>query len=187
MFSLIRTGTCWRPLCTAMVRPTISGRIIERRDHVLIGLRLFVATASCTFFARCGSTKGPLCTERGTLSYLHLSRLLRLAAANDHVVSALVLARLVALRRHAPRSNRVLAEVTALATTVRVIDRVHGRTTNRRTNTAPALRTGLAELPQAVLAVADFADRGAAVNVNPAHLTRAQTHCCVTAFASHQL
>src|SRR5690606_39836540 len=72
MFSLTRTGTCWRPLCTAMVRPTISGRIIERRDQVLIGLRLFVATASCTFFARCGSTKGPLCTERGTLSYLHL-------------------------------------------------------------------------------------------------------------------
>ena len=42
MFSLTRTGTCCRPLWTAIVSPTISGRIIERRDQVLIG-RLLLA------------------------------------------------------------------------------------------------------------------------------------------------
>ena len=50
MFSVISTGMCCRPLCTAIVRPTISGMTIERRDQVLIGLRSFLADASCTFF-----------------------------------------------------------------------------------------------------------------------------------------
>src|SRR5256886_5829555 len=39
MFSVMSTGMCWRPLWTAIVRPTISGTTIERRDQVLIGLR----------------------------------------------------------------------------------------------------------------------------------------------------
>ena len=65
MFSLTSTGTCALPLCTAIVRPTISGRIIERRDQVLIGRLLLVATAVSTFFARCRSTKGPFLSERG--------------------------------------------------------------------------------------------------------------------------
>ena len=40
MFSLTSTGTWTLPLWTAMVKPTISGRIIERRDQVLIGFLL---------------------------------------------------------------------------------------------------------------------------------------------------
>jgi hypothetical protein len=36
----------------AMVKPTISGKIIERRDQVLIGRLLCVETAASTFFAR---------------------------------------------------------------------------------------------------------------------------------------
>src|SRR5438445_655720 len=43
MFSLTSTGTCALPLCTAIVRPTISGRIIERRDNVLIGRLVLLA------------------------------------------------------------------------------------------------------------------------------------------------
>ena len=43
MFSVISTGMCWRPLCTAIVSPTMSGMTIERRDQVLIGLRSFLA------------------------------------------------------------------------------------------------------------------------------------------------
>jgi hypothetical protein len=35
-----------------MVSPTMSGETIERRDQVLIGLRLLVLTASSTFFIR---------------------------------------------------------------------------------------------------------------------------------------
>src|SRR5262249_47012605 len=48
MFSVTSTGMCCRPLCTAMVRPTMSGMTIERRDQVLIGLRSFLAEAVCT-------------------------------------------------------------------------------------------------------------------------------------------
>jgi hypothetical protein len=65
MFSLISTGMCCRPLWTAIVRPTISGTTIERRDQVLIGLRSFFADAVCTFFDRCRSTNGPFFNERG--------------------------------------------------------------------------------------------------------------------------
>ncbi len=35
-----------------MVRPTICGRIIERRDQVLIGLRSFFSTATSIFFSQ---------------------------------------------------------------------------------------------------------------------------------------
>src|ERR1700754_2544217 len=74
MFSLINTGTCWRPLWMAMVSPTISGRIIERRDQVLIGRLLLAATEASTFFTRSRSTNGPLFSERGILDIRYLRR-----------------------------------------------------------------------------------------------------------------
>ena len=42
MFSVTKTGLKTLPLCTLNVRPTKSGVIIERRDHVLIGVFGFV-------------------------------------------------------------------------------------------------------------------------------------------------
>ena len=42
MFSVTNTGTNFRPLCTAKVSPTASGRIVLRRDQVLIGVLPFV-------------------------------------------------------------------------------------------------------------------------------------------------
>ncbi len=71
-------------------------------------------------------------------------------------------------------------------TTVRVIDRVHGRTANGRANTAPTLGTGLAQL-EVVLVVADFANGGAALDRHLAHFARAQTQRGIDAFASDQL
>src|SRR5271154_7569878 len=95
MFSDTSTGTCKRPLCTAMVRPTMSGMTIERRDQVLIGRRSFLPLAVCTFLARCRSTKGPFLRERGTaISSLNS---FVLAALDDHAVRTLVLAGLLAL------------------------------------------------------------------------------------------
>lgn len=49
MFSEMSTGTCIFPLCTAIVKPIKSGKIVERRDQVLIGLRSRVAAAASTF------------------------------------------------------------------------------------------------------------------------------------------
>src|SRR6266446_4494210 len=64
MFSEMYTGTCCFPLWTAMVCPTKSGRIVERRDQVLIGRLSLAARAAPTFFTRWWSTKGPFLTER---------------------------------------------------------------------------------------------------------------------------
>src|SRR5690606_32435252 len=186
MFSEISTGTCWRPLCTAIVNPTMSGMIIERRDQVLIGRRSLVATAFSTFFNKCRSTNGPFLIERGMCSSdcsaplpdagpWNLPTSLLLAAANDHRLRPLVLPRLVTLRRHAPRRNRMAAaRRPALAAAVRMVDRVHRDTAHGRPDAAPALRARLAELAQVVLVVPDLADRRATVHVHLTHLARAE-------------
>src|SRR3981189_2063972 len=101
MFSDTNTGTCKRPLCTAMVKPTISGMTMERRDQVLIGRRSFFWLAVCTFLARCKSTNGPFLSERGTDNSPVLQSFV-LATLNDHAVSALVATRLLALGLQAP-------------------------------------------------------------------------------------
>ena len=44
--------------------PMKSGRIVERRDQVLIGFLSFVATAFSTFASRWWSTNGPFLSER---------------------------------------------------------------------------------------------------------------------------
>src|SRR6476646_8802290 len=59
----------------------------------------------------------------------------------------LVLARLVTLGRHTPRGDRMRITLAGLrlATTVRVVDRVHGGAADGRLDAAPALRTCLAQ------------------------------------------
>src|SRR5262245_35403786 len=100
IFSVTYTGTCCLPLCTPMVRPTKSGRMVERRDQVLIGRLSLVFCAVSTFFMRWVSTNGPLRIERAMGS---ASDHLVVAAPDDHGVGALILARLVALGQHGPR------------------------------------------------------------------------------------
>src|SRR4030088_1478121 len=73
MFSVTYTGMNFLPLCTAIVCPTISGIIVERRDHVrstFFSLRAFMAP---TFVARCASTNGPFLVERA-INYPFLRR-----------------------------------------------------------------------------------------------------------------
>jgi hypothetical protein len=43
MFSVMKTGTKVLPLWTAMVNPTITGTIIDERDHVLITVFLVLS------------------------------------------------------------------------------------------------------------------------------------------------
>ena len=73
MFSVMKIGRCCLPLWMAKVSPTNSGRIIERRDQVLIGcLRaaLFMASA---FLSRDSSTNGPFLMERPMVYFLRLT------------------------------------------------------------------------------------------------------------------
>src|SRR6266545_2963780 len=53
------TGTCLRPSCTAMVWPTMSGMIVERRDQVRITRLSRLRFSSSIFLSRWSSTNGP--------------------------------------------------------------------------------------------------------------------------------
>ena len=76
---------------------------------------------------------------------------------------------------------------TTFTTAVRVINRVHGNTTNRWSHTSPTLRTGFTELTQVVFAVTYLANRGATVNMNLTHLAGTQPHSCIRTFARSYL
>src|SRR5271154_1690243 len=188
MFSETSTGTCSRPLCTAMVKPTMSGMTMERRDQVLIGRRSFFWLAVCTFLARCKSTNGPFLSERGT-SFSSLLYAFVLAALKDHAVSALVATRLLALGLQSPWARRMRVALTGLAfaAAVGVIHRVHDDTAHGRTHTEPAHRAGLAEHAQIVFIVADFADGRAAVDMYLAHFAGLQAQTGIHAFARGEL
>src|SRR5262249_54942615 len=49
----------FRPLCTAIVWPTMSGMIVERRDQVLTTFFSRVVLRAATFLARWSGTKRP--------------------------------------------------------------------------------------------------------------------------------
>src|SRR5437899_2784890 len=120
MCSVTNTGTNFRPLCTAKVRPTASGAMVERRDHVRMTFLLFVAMASLIFSMRCPSMNGPFFTERGILSALLP------AALDDHAVGSLVVARLQALAELAPGRARMSSTARpTLAAAHGMVHRVH--------------------------------------------------------------
>src|SRR6185369_14675273 len=64
MFSVTNTGMNFRPLCTAKVWPTNSGRMVDLRDQVFTTFFWFALIKSSTFLARCLSTNGPFLIER---------------------------------------------------------------------------------------------------------------------------
>src|ERR1700754_157417 len=159
-----------------------SGRIVERRDQVLIGFLSREAAAASTFFSKWASQNGPFLIERVIAYSLTL-----VTALDDHARRALVAAGAIALRRRAPRAHRMATCCRlALTTTVRVIDRVHDNATHRRTDTAPAVRAGLTDLTEAMLFVAHFTDRRAALDVHAANFTRTQTDLRIDALTSQQ-
>src|SRR5215467_7988601 len=51
------------PLCTAMVWPTNSGRIVERRDHVRTTFFSLAAVSTAIFVSRWVSVNGPFLTD----------------------------------------------------------------------------------------------------------------------------
>ena len=76
MFSVMYTGTCCLPLCTAIVRPMKSGRIVERRDQVLIGFLSLVACGRFDLFQQVPVDERALFSVNETLAapYLRLRR-----------------------------------------------------------------------------------------------------------------
>src|SRR5688572_18857510 len=92
-------------------------------------------------------------------------------AAHDQGITGLALAR--AALRLALRVHRVAPTGgLALTTTVRVVDRVHGDTTDGRALALPPHAAGLAPVDVGLLGVAHLADRRAAADVDVADLAR---------------
>ena len=91
--------------------------------------------------------------------------------------------------RLAPRGHRRTTRgvVLALAAAVRVVDRVHDRTTDGRTNAGPAVTTGLTDLDVGVLSVANLTDGGAAGDEDATHLGRRHAKDGVATLLAHQL
>src|SRR5690348_18351175 len=81
-----------------------SGRIVERRDQVLIGFLSREAAAASTFFSKWASQNGPFLTERAIVCSLTL-----VTALDDHRRRALVAAGAITLRLLTPRAHRMAA------------------------------------------------------------------------------
>jgi hypothetical protein len=62
--SLTNTGTCLRPSWTAIVWPTISGKIVDARDQVLTMVRWLAWFMASMRAMRRSSTHGPFLLER---------------------------------------------------------------------------------------------------------------------------
>src|SRR4051812_14946829 len=160
--SVTKTGTCLRPSWTAIVWPTISGKIVEVRDQVLIICLVPEVFIDSMRASRRSSTNGPFLDERLTV---YLPLLAAPAATDDVTVGRLaLLARPVAKSRDAPRGHRMApGRGRALAAAVRVVDGVHGRAACLRPDAHVTLAAGLADLDVLVVGVADRPDGRAAL------------------------
>src|ERR1700712_4431011 len=117
------------------------------------------------------------------------SLLTSLTPAHDVTVGRLVLfTGAVPERGLAPRGDRVTTGGRLnLTTTVRVIDRVHGRATRLRADAHVTLAAGFTDLDVLVLGIADRADRGAADVAHHPHLARGQAEGGHAVVFGHQL
>src|SRR5690606_12894428 len=166
-----------------MVRPTISGMIVEARDQVRMTAREPARCTASTFFMSFSSTYGPFLVERDT------SPSPLLPSPHDELVALLLAARAVAQRRLAPwrLRARVADGRLAFAAAVRVVDGVHRGAAHLGPAALPARPARLTQLHQRVLRVADLAHRGHAVRRYPAHLPGRQPQKAVLLFLRHQL
>src|ERR1019366_9847585 len=103
MFSVTYTGMNFLPLCTAMVCPTNSGSMVERRDHVRTTFFSLVATRTAILASRWVSVNGPFLTD------LPISLPLLTLVRHDPLVGALVVAGFESASGLAPGCHRVTA------------------------------------------------------------------------------
>src|SRR5690606_8791979 len=109
-------------------------------------------------------------------------------APHDHFIGCLVRPRPLALRRDTPRGYRMTATGgPALTATMRMIDRVHGDTANRRALAEPAGPACLGELDILLVRVGNRADRREAFPRNDALFTGGQTKLGIAGVLADQL
>ena len=111
-----------------------------------------------------------------------------LSPADNELVCALVVARLVAACRLAPRSHRMpSAGSLAFTAAVRMVHRVHGHAAIDRLLAQPDIASGLADVHVLVLHVADLPDRRHAIDQHLARLAGRQLHQRVLIFFCDEL
>jgi hypothetical protein len=130
-----------------MVKPIISGIIIERLDQVLIGRFTLAVCIAATFFANEISTKGPFFMERGTpissKNYLRFAST-TMALLQNHISCSFITPCLITFSGLTPRRNWMAAtRGFTFTTTMRVINWIHGNATNRWTYTPPTCSASL--------------------------------------------
>src|SRR5450759_3490822 len=169
--------------------------MVEVRDQVLMTCLPPEAFSFSTRCSRRSSTNGPFFDDLLTLQIplsssistawrpraLTASLFAAPARADDQIVRFLVLAtRALAERWHAPRSHRMAPTLRlALAAAVRMVNRVHGRSTHGRALSTPAVTSCLADGDVRMVDVTDLADRGPAGERYAAHLARGETQHAV--------
>src|ERR1043166_9880475 len=107
--------------------------------------------------------------------------------SDDHLLGALVLARLVTAGRLAPGRHRIAAAGSlAFTTAVRMVHRIHRHPAPVRANPFPTRSTRFTKRNVFVLDVADLADGRATLNRNAPHFPRRHTQLSVRAFRSEE-
>src|SRR5262249_34226899 len=107
---------------------------------------------------------------------------------NDESTRCLALSsRSIALGLHRPRRLRDIAIVLSFATTVRVVNWVHGGTTNGWADALPTVAAGLAFNAHIMLCVRYDAKRGATFFIYVSHFARWQANRGHSATSAHQL
>src|SRR3954467_1733379 len=112
----------------------------------------------------------------------------RVAAGNDELGRGLVLAGLLALGGEAPRCHRVTAARGAsLATTMRMVDRVHGHAAIVRAAAHPTRATGFADRDVHVVRIGHGADGAHAAAVHQTLLCGVEPHDDIVLIAADDL
>ncbi|MBU3999552.1 MAG: UDP-N-acetylglucosamine 2-epimerase (non-hydrolyzing), partial [Gammaproteobacteria bacterium] len=100
---------------------------------------------------------------------LHVEK--NMTALNNHAVRALVSASAIAFCRLPPWTYwHTTFAGSSFTATMRVVDRVHCNAAHSRTNTSPAVRACLTDLPKVILFITHFANRCPALDMNAAYL-----------------
>src|ERR1700678_3764411 len=109
------------------------------------------------------------------------------APADDQIVRRLFLARLVSLGGLAPRRLGMVSFRLALATAMRMVNRVHRDSTHVTALAEPSRTPGLTDRNIFMVEIADLADSGAAIRLHHPLLARRQLEQRHLALFGHQL
>src|SRR5262249_50591163 len=125
--------------------------------------------------------------DEGTLLDRACHALASLPPLHDPAIRALVVTRLVALGRLAPRGLRMIPLAAPLAAAVGGVDRIHRAAAYARADAEPAPAPRLAVRDVLVLEVADLADGGPTGEPDAPELAGGQLEKGIVAFLRHQL